>query len=194
MKLLSTLLMKLNMRRAQKIANYCKDFVKPGENILDIGSGSGYISYVLQQNYKCSMTCLDIIDYNQVCQNFMLYDGTHMPFKDGIFDKALVVFVLHHDDDPIRLLQEAKRVLKSGGLLVIFEDIYTNKLQYLTTIAMDLLLNLYYGAKTPFKFKTESEWLIAFKQLGLELHDKKLVRLGKFDLVRHMMFVLSKPH
>lgn len=47
------------------------------------------------------------------------YDGHVLPFADGNFDHVLLVEVLEHVPDPVTLLMELKRVLRSGGSLVM---------------------------------------------------------------------------
>ena len=42
-------------------------------------------------------------------------------FKDNFFDSAIIAYVLHHCDDPVSVLKEAKRVCR--GNIIIFEDI-----------------------------------------------------------------------
>jgi SAM-dependent methyltransferase len=44
--------------------------------------------------------------------------GESLPFKDGAFDFALIVFVLEFVDDLKSFLGEASRVLRRGGALV----------------------------------------------------------------------------
>jgi ubiquinone/menaquinone biosynthesis C-methylase UbiE/uncharacterized membrane protein YbhN (UPF0104 family) len=52
------------------------------------------------------------------------YDGTHIPYADGLFDFAYSINVLHHVTDPgaqTRLLAEVLRVLKPGGVFLLHE-------------------------------------------------------------------------
>lgn len=50
-------------------------------------------------------------------------DATELTFKDKVFDKILISLVLHELDEPItdKLLQQAKRVLKDDGEIIITE-------------------------------------------------------------------------
>ena len=45
----------------------------------------------------------------------------NLPFKDENFDLAITIWVLEHIKEPEKILIEAKRVLKSGGKLIMTE-------------------------------------------------------------------------
>lgn len=45
--------------------------------------------------------------------------GLCLPFRDGVFDSVLCTEVLEHVPDPARLVDEAARVLRPGGCLVL---------------------------------------------------------------------------
>ncbi|MBC7330280.1 class I SAM-dependent methyltransferase [bacterium] len=45
--------------------------------------------------------------------------GENLPFKEGEFDFALLAFTLCFVDDPLKVLGEAKRVLKPGGRVIV---------------------------------------------------------------------------
>lgn len=47
-------------------------------------------------------------------------DIQKMPFRDGAFELALVNEVLEHVPDDLRGLREVRRVLKPGGLVIVF--------------------------------------------------------------------------
>jgi len=51
------------------------------------------------------------------------YDGKSLPFADGTFDAAFLICVLHHVVPAAReaLLREVRRILRPGGVLLIFE-------------------------------------------------------------------------
>jgi ubiquinone/menaquinone biosynthesis C-methylase UbiE/uncharacterized protein YbaR (Trm112 family) len=51
-----------------------------------------------------------------IWNDFIVGDGSHFPFRSGIFDYALVYGVLHHLPDPATSCREIARVLKSGGM------------------------------------------------------------------------------
>ncbi|MFI5180431.1 MAG: class I SAM-dependent methyltransferase [Thermoanaerobaculia bacterium] len=48
-----------------------------------------------------------------------LYDGTRIPFEDGLFDVVLSGHVIEHTADPCGYLRELFRVLRNGGYLFL---------------------------------------------------------------------------
>jgi phospholipid N-methyltransferase len=48
-------------------------------------------------------------------------DIYNLPFKDGTFDSVIICFVLEHLHNPIPALNELKRVLKEGGIMIAIE-------------------------------------------------------------------------
>lgn len=62
-------------------------------------------------------------------------DGARLPYNDGVFDLAFCACVLHHVPPPKRVgfVREARRVVRPGGLVVVFEH---NPLNPLTRLAV----------------------------------------------------------
>jgi len=55
--------------------------------------------------------------------DYRRYDGARFPAPDKSFDAVLLCYVLHHAQDVSVVLKETRRVLRDGGLVVIYEDI-----------------------------------------------------------------------
>ena len=138
-------------------------------NTIDIGSGNGMVAFYLQENGH-KMTALDVADLSIHPEiKTIVYDGQQMPFKNQQFDTGLILTVLHHTDNPLIVLKEAKRVCKK---LIIIEDIYSNTIQQYMTYAMDTLVNLGHSNMT-YQNKNDQEWKTTFKQLGLKVVSEK---------------------
>jgi ubiquinone/menaquinone biosynthesis C-methylase UbiE len=102
-----------------------------GERILDIGCGDGLFAIELAKKgavvdeidlceealergeRRIRKLCLD----HQV--GFIKCDASKMPFSSDSHHKAIANCVLEHIPQDVEVLQEANRVLKKGGLLVI---------------------------------------------------------------------------
>ena len=59
---------------------------------------------------------LDLFFYVK-CENFIIAEAHHLPFKNGVFEKVYSKHCLEHLENPLKFFKEAKRVLKNGGTL-----------------------------------------------------------------------------
>lgn len=171
--------------KAKKINECCREFLKG--NVLDFGAGRCYIAEKLEKN-NLDVTCLDVKGLSQTGKKVVVYNGKKIPFKDNEFDTALAAYVLHHCEEPIKMLKEVIRVTK--GNIVIFED--TKPSSFVNM--MDFFSNRMRGVKTPFKFRTEKEWAAIFKKLNLKIATVKhdVEREWFYPFVEHTMIVVRK--
>jgi len=114
------------------------DFGICGGRVLDIGCGSGVIG--LEWFKGCAAEALTGIDYDSEmlglaeanrCHymkklkvdvgpvRFEQADACELPFDDDSFDAVFSFNVLHEVVDPVRMLDEAYRVTRKGGLFCI---------------------------------------------------------------------------
>ncbi len=100
-----------------------------GPDVLEIGPGPGLATNLLRQR-TAQLTCIEIddrlasaLERRTAGGNVTVVhaDATQMPFEDGRFTSAISMTMLHHvTSAPLqdRLLGEAFRVLKPGGIFV----------------------------------------------------------------------------
>jgi SAM-dependent methyltransferase len=96
------------------------------EDVLDFGSGNGYITVELAKQAG-HVTGLDIAPppaaklppdlASKV--TFVQSRGEHMPFDEASFDVVLASEILPMIDDPGQFLTELKRVMRPGGRLIV---------------------------------------------------------------------------
>jgi len=186
MSIIELVIRPLLLVKAGKISDCCRKFLKG--KVLDVGSGRCFIAAELQEKNNLEVTCLDVKDLSQTGLKVIVYNGKTMPFKDNAFDSALIAYVLHHCEDSLKVLKETVRVCT--GNIVIFED---TKPGLLTNI-MDFVSNKLRGVETPFKFRTEKEWLDIFKKLNLKTVAVKhnVEREWFYPMVEHTMLVVRK--
>lgn len=98
----------------------------------------------------------------------------------------MLLTVLHHAEEPEKLVSEAKRVAKK---VVIVEDIYDNVFQKYLTFFADSLVNLEFF-QHPHNNKTDIEWRNLFTKKGFEIEDIQYRSLLFF--FRQAVYLLAK--
>lgn len=114
---------------------YTRPLLGPGSHCLEVGSGSGRLSALLaRQGHQ--LTCLDYTSEalqaarrnfaaTNVQGRFVQGDAFMLPFATGVFDAVFSTGLLEHFADPLPVVAEMVRVLRSGG--VFFSDIVPRK-------------------------------------------------------------------
>lgn len=172
--------------KAKKIYNHCKDYLEG--NLLDVGAGRCFIAKTIKEKKGIDVTCIDIKDLNRTDLKLILYDGKKLPFKDNQFTTVLLVYVLHHCEDPEQVLKECIRVTKRN--IIIFEDPDPNFM----TKFMDYIFNTIRGVKATMQFKTIGQWKSLFQELNLELVkvERNVEKQWFYPFIEHVMFVVKK--
>ncbi len=141
-------------------------FIKPSDQILELGCGLGTVTDYFQKQ-GLTITPIDIKNLS-LFPNIkpIVYDGKNIPFADQTFEIVLLLTVLHHTLDVVSILREAQRV---SHKMIIIEDIYEHKLQQYLTYIVDSLINFEFQGH-PHNNRTDSQWQELFKDLNLKLN------------------------
>lgn len=150
---------------AQAKEGQFRGFLRPGDRILDLGSGPGSVCWLLRSQ-GFAVTPVDVQDVALDAQmRPQLYDGRRLPFADDAFDVALLLTVLHHTHDPAAVLAEAGRVARR---VIVIEDVYRSPIQRRLTWWADSLLNLEFRGH-PHTNRTDEAWRGHFAAHGWRL-------------------------
>lgn len=163
--------------------------LRPGARLLDLGAGEGYVGHVAAADTGAALTAVDVVRYGDAVRPVRLYDGDRLPFADGSFDAALVVFVLHHAERPVRVLSEAVRVTR--GPVLVLETVHGSPRQKRWLERVDRLVNrLRSGGgidEEPLDIRSDGDWRRTFEAEGIQvetvrrwngLHPQALYRLS----------------
>lgn len=105
--------------------------LRPTHRVLDLGGGTGRVAQFLQAaqvvvadlSRKMLRYAVAKPGLQGVCAR-----GEQLPFPTAAFDRVLIVDALHHVQDQEQVLDEAWRVLRPGGRLLIEEPDVTQPL------------------------------------------------------------------
>ena len=179
---------KLYQKSAHKMCLQCEQFIEKKSKILDIGCGSAIIANTFQNFFDTEVIGVDVVDRRIFPIAFSLINGRKLSFPDNSFDNALIAYTLHHSQDPVALLKEAKRVVKHR--IFIYEDLPDDFLSKLVCYFHSFSFDKFFGNKDKTTFKKEEEWLEIFKSLDLKLVHDKYVSFS-FEPVKKKLFVLE---
>lgn len=97
--------------------------------VLEVGCGSGVISNDIHNHLQGQVVGLDLrLDFLQFASTnrpaglWLQADGLQMPFQTAFFDSAYCHFLLLWIQDPLKILNEMKRVVRSGGFVVAMAE------------------------------------------------------------------------
>jgi ubiquinone/menaquinone biosynthesis C-methylase UbiE len=104
--------------------------LQPGEKVLDIGSGPGFLADEMAAEVGSegavhgvdpSESMLAIARRRETRVQYAVGDATSLPYADGTFDALVSTQVYEYVPDMPAALKEARRVLRPGGRLLILD-------------------------------------------------------------------------
>jgi SAM-dependent methyltransferase len=139
-------------------------------DVLDVGCGNGFIAHHLNAMLGTTVVGIDIGESTAARINYLPYDGRHFPVRDGSFDAVLLCYVLHHAQDARLVLNEVSRVLREGGLAIIYEDIPTLWWDRMVCWTHD---RQWRSRSGPCNFQLEHGWRRVFSLAGFEIVNER---------------------
>ena len=151
-----------------------------GSEILDVGCGNGFIAHHLSAMLDTRVVGIDLGSRADAPIDYRRYDGAQFPVDRNSVDAVLLCYVLHHAQDVSVVLNEMLRVLRAGGLAIIYEDIP----QTWWDKGVCWIHNQQWRRRTgPCTFRRESEWRALFESFGFEIVSER--RLSRWRNLTH---------
>ncbi len=156
----------ITFRRSRKVVSYFETLLPNQGRLLDIGAGTGHVAALLRTPGRNVVGC-DIMNLLMLPLPYVLADGSQLPFLGASFDAALLITVLHHVPKSLhrRFLEEAARVLKPGGTLVVMEDTFHGAIEREATQFSDSVMNGEFAGH-PHANRTLAEWVAMTTEAG----------------------------
>ena len=179
--------------RAYDMALEISRFIPRGSEVLDVGCGNGYIAHHLSALMSKTVMGVDVTDNIRAQIAYQTFDGVTIPARDQSFDAVLFCYVLHHAQDLDGLLLEMRRVLRRGGIAIIYEDNPASAFDRTVCWSHDLQWRSRTG---PCKFRKPAAWRTTLESFGFKVElQRELSRWRNLaHPVRRVMFVVKRDY
>ncbi len=114
---------KIKTSYSETIRNLLDQYSSKNSTIVDLGVGTGIMAYDLYKRGYMDVKLVDVENKITLESPYPFYRADlnfdALPFEDASIDAIVANSVIEHLDNPYFILQEAGRVIKSGGFAIV---------------------------------------------------------------------------
>jgi SAM-dependent methyltransferase len=126
--MLKSLLDAVMERRSRQLLERVGPWLPAEGPVLDLGSGTGHLAARLQREQGLEVVTADVGDIHVAGPPPVLLAEGALPFEDGTFSAALLLFVLAYPKDASGVLREAARVTR--GPIILMQSVHSGRVGY----------------------------------------------------------------
>ncbi|OPY60429.1 MAG: hypothetical protein A4E57_04463 [Syntrophorhabdaceae bacterium PtaU1.Bin034] len=145
-------------------------------SVLDVGCGNGWLArLVMEQRPIIQLKGIDVVRQDNTAVPVEQYDGKIFPYRNDFFDAVMIIDMLHHTEDALMVLREARRV--SRKYVLIKDHLSNGMLAHFRLRFMDYVGNHVahrrFGVPLPYNFLSSAEWEELYDASGLSVVEKR---------------------
>lgn len=153
-------------RRVEALARALARALPVNATVLDVGCGSGDIAAaIMEKRPDVRISGIDVLVRQETRIPVTGFSGGIIPHEDKSFDAVMFVDVLHHAEDPLLLLKEARRVARLSVL--VKDHLSENSIDLFLLKLMDWVGNRPHGVALKYEYWSREKWSDAFEKAGL---------------------------
>jgi ubiquinone/menaquinone biosynthesis C-methylase UbiE len=115
-------------RRSSQLIAQVGSWLPTKGPVLDVGSGTGHLSARLEREMEIEVVTADVTDMHVTGRTPVAITDGILPFDEGTFSAALLLFMLHYPSDPAGLLAEVARVTR--GPIIVVQSLHAGRVGY----------------------------------------------------------------
>jgi SAM-dependent methyltransferase len=139
----------------------------PMAGVLDVGAGDGWFAWSIEKAGACdAVIAIDVMARPELYHRVETYDGGQLPYPDAAYDLVYAVDVVHHAEEPAKLLGEMARCTRR--YLLLKDHTWQTKLGWLILAARDELGNRRFGVRCPYRYQRGWEWDVVLRRSCLK--------------------------
>lgn len=160
--------------RLRELVRRIVPHLAPDDRVLDVGCGVGTLGSALLRA-PGSPQGLVVEGLERVRRGgepitVHTYQGGAIPFQDNAYDVVIVADVLHHEQQPDRLLDECIRVARR--LLIVKDHQVRGPLAHPRISLIDWAANAPHGVPCLYRYNTPDQWRRSWADRGLRVVDQ----------------------
>lgn len=150
--------------------------VRPGARVVEVAGGTGnFISKFAE--ITDDLTIVDLTEgmlrvarENHPDIQLVAGDGARLPLRSGSVDLAMTAQALHHIHEPVPVIKEMRRVIRSDGCVLVVDQVATEKLEEVEALTeLEIVRDPSHAVSRP-----PSALRMVVQAAGLEIVDEKI--------------------